>query len=44
MTKQEGQRKITRLIEKYEKLTSAQRKGYNESMTCKDFIVPFMKL
>ena len=43
MTKQEGQRQIIRLIEKYEKLTLAQRRGYNESMTCKDFILPLFQ-
>src|SRR3989344_3839482 len=43
MTKQEGQQQIARLIEKYEKLTSTQRKGYNESMTCKDFILPLFQ-
>ncbi len=43
MTKQEGQQQITRLIEKYKKLTPAARKGYNESMTCKDLILPLFQ-
>ncbi len=39
MTKQEGKKLIEKLIKKYERLTLAQRKEYNESMTCKDFIL-----
>ncbi|MFH1161796.1 MAG: N-6 DNA methylase [Candidatus Jorgensenbacteria bacterium] len=34
---------IEKLIRKYEALTPVQRKGYNESMTCKDFILPLFQ-
>ena len=43
MTKQKGKKQIEKLIGKYEALTSAQRKKYNESMTCKDFILPLFQ-
>lgn len=39
----EAKEKIAKLVEKYEKLTSLQKKRYNESMTCKDFILPLFK-
>ncbi|MEK7163074.1 MAG: hypothetical protein AAB696_02185 [Patescibacteria group bacterium] len=44
MNRQEGRQQIERLIKKYENLTPAQRKNYNESMTCKDFILPLIEL
>jgi len=34
---------ITRLVNKFISLTLAQRKKYNESMTCKDFILPLFQ-
>lgn len=39
MNKSEGQKQIARLVEKYEKLAPVQRRNYNESMTCEDFIL-----
>ncbi|MBU4030660.1 N-6 DNA methylase [Patescibacteria group bacterium] len=43
MDKQEGVKQIEKLIGRYEALTAAQRKKYNESMTCKDFILPLFQ-
>ena len=40
MNKQEAKQKIEKLIKKYESLTLAEKKSYNESMTCKDFVLP----
>ena len=39
MNKQDGQQQIIRLVENW-KLSLSERKKYNESMTCKDFILP----
>jgi len=38
-----AKKQIKKLIEKYEKLDPAKRKKHNESMTCKDFILPFFQ-
>lgn len=43
MIKQESLKQIERLIEKYERLTSTERRNYNESMTCRDFIMPLFQ-
>ncbi|MDD5071769.1 MAG: N-6 DNA methylase [Patescibacteria group bacterium] len=43
MKKEEGLKQIERLVKKYNDLTAAQRKKYNESMTCKDFILPLFQ-
>lgn len=43
MTKQESLKQIERLIEKYERLTPIERRNYNESMTCRDFIMPLFQ-
>ena len=40
MNKEQAKEKIKKLIDNYEKLSEAQKKKYNESMTCKDFILP----
>lgn len=40
MTQEEAKKQIEKLVKKYESLTPAQKKKYNESMTCKDFILP----
>ncbi len=40
---QEDKQTIERLIRKYESLTPVQRRNYNESMACKDFILPLFK-
>lgn len=44
MSRQEGEKQITRLIEKYENLTLAQRKQYNEANTRKNFILPLFEI
>jgi len=43
MNKEKTKKRIERLIKKYESLTSVQLKRYNESMTCKDFILPLFQ-
>lgn len=43
MEKQQSIQQIERLIKKYESLAPAQRKKCNESMTCKDFILPLFQ-
>lgn len=43
MNEQEGIQQITRLIKKYESLSLADRRRYNESMTCKDLILPLFQ-
>ena len=43
MNKQDGQKQIERLVKKYENLSPAERRKYNESMTCKDFILPLFQ-
>ncbi|MEK7634805.1 MAG: hypothetical protein AAB396_02940 [Patescibacteria group bacterium] len=43
MNKQDGQQQIIRLVEKFESLSLSERKKYNESMTCKDFILPLFQ-
>lgn len=43
MNKQQGIQQIERLVKKYKDLTPAQIKKYNESMTCKDFILPLFQ-
>lgn len=43
MNKEKAKKRIERLIKKYELLTSLQLKRYNESMTCKDFILPLFQ-
>ncbi len=40
MNKKEAREEIKKLISKYERLTSAEKKKYNEAMTRKDFIMP----
>ena len=44
MNKQEAKKRIGSLIKKYESLTPVQRKEYNESMTCRDFIEPLFEI
>ena len=41
--KNESLQQIERLVGKYEDLTPVQRRDYNESMTCKDFILPLFQ-
>ena len=43
MNKEDGKKQIERLIKKYEQLTPSQHKNCNESMTCKDFILPLFQ-
>jgi len=43
MDKEQGLKQIEKLVERYKNLTPAQRKKYNESMTCKDFILPLFQ-
>ena len=43
MMKNESLQQIERLVGKYEDLTPVQRRDYNESMTCKDFILPLFQ-
>lgn len=43
MNKQEGEKQISKLVEKYENLTPAQRKQYNEANTRKNFILPLFE-
>jgi len=40
MTKKEAKNEIQKLIVKYERLTPAMKKQYNEATTRKDFILP----
>ncbi|MFH0854560.1 MAG: N-6 DNA methylase [bacterium] len=40
MNKTEAKEKIKILVQKFEKLTVAEKRSYNEAMTRKDFIVP----
>ena len=44
MNKKEAREEIKKLIAKYEKLTSKERKEYNEAMTRKDFILPLFHI
>lgn len=44
MNKQEAKKQIEKLIKKYESLSPAQLRKYNESMTCKDFILPLFEI
>jgi len=43
MTKKEAKEEIKKLVAKYDRLTSAQKKKYNEMTTRKDFILPLFK-
>ncbi|MFA6306625.1 MAG: TaqI-like C-terminal specificity domain-containing protein [Patescibacteria group bacterium] len=43
MNKQEAKKQIERLVNKFTALTEAEFKKKNESMTCKDFILPLFQ-
>jgi len=43
MDKEESEKQITRIIEKYENLTPTERKHYNEANTRKNFILPLFE-
>lgn len=43
MNKQESEKQIKRLVEKYESLTSTERNKYNEARTCSEFIIPLFQ-
>ena len=43
MNKQEAKQQIERLVNKFADLTAAEFKKKNESMTCKDFILPLFQ-
>ncbi|OGY43412.1 MAG: hypothetical protein A2729_04545 [Candidatus Buchananbacteria bacterium RIFCSPHIGHO2_01_FULL_39_14] len=43
MNKEESKKQIKRLVEKYQNFTPSQKRECNESMICKDFVLPLFQ-